>query len=144
MSRVLLEAVRPVYASSIVLSLGERRDGARADALEAARVVAAGGGSGPTEEAVRAREDVLVLSLFGAGLRLEDYAAGRVPFTEALLTVRDCRALQMLLASALPAGATYFTRPLVGDFGAAARRRQFGRGEGETSAMVAEVGRRRR
>ena len=143
MSRVLLEAVRSVYAGSSC-SLGERTDGVRADALEGARVVAAGGGSGPTEEAVRAREDVLVLSLFGAALRPEDHAAGRVPFTEALLTVRDCRALQMLLASALPSGATYFTRPVPGDFGGGVRRRQFGRGVDEAAAMVAEVGRRRR
>lgn len=140
MSRVNLEVGRSVYARSIVLSLGEHSPGARADALELARVAAVGGAvSGPAEAAIRAREDVLVLSLFGCGLRESDYATGRVPFAEALLSIRDCRALQMLLASALPKGATYFSRPLPGEFGGGQVRRPVLRGDAETARMVAEV-----
>lgn len=144
-SRVLLEEGRSVYARSLVLSLGERQPGRREHALEGMRVGEVTGElAGPSEGAIRAREDVLVLSMFGGALRTADYAAGKVPFTEALLTVRDCRALQMLLASALPGGATYFHRPLPGDFGGGALRRGGARGDREATAMAREVRGRRR
>lgn len=138
MARIRLEVARSIYARSLVLGLGERERGIRSDALEAARVIASGGSViGPAEAAIRAREDVLCVSLFGGELTPDDYRQGRVPFTEALLSVRDCRALQMLLGHALPRGATYFTRPLPGEFGG--RLVAGVRGDAEVARMVSEV-----